>query len=37
MSDHKKKYVYFDDSLQVLGPIVVIGLLAVIFSLVFLG
>jgi hypothetical protein len=37
MSDHKKKYIYFDDTLQVLAPIVVIGLLTVIFGLVFFG
>ena len=37
MSDHKKKYVYFDDTLEVLAPIVVIGFLAIIFGLVFFG
>lgn len=37
MSEHKKKYVYFDSTLEVLAPIVVIGLLTVIFTLVFFG
>ncbi len=37
MSDKKKKYVYFDDTLEVLAPIVVVTLLSVILGFVFLG
>jgi len=37
MSDNKKKYIYFDNTLEVLAPIVVIVLLGAIFGFVFLG
>jgi uncharacterized membrane protein (DUF106 family) len=34
---HEKEHIYFDDTLEVLAPVVVVLLLAVIFGLVFFG
>ena len=37
MSDHKKKYIYFDDTLEVLAPVIVVVLIGAILGFVFLG
>jgi len=37
MSDHKKKYIYFDDTLEVLAPVLIVVLLCAVFGFVFFG
>jgi len=37
MSEHKKKYIYFDNTLEVLAPVLIVVLLSAIFGFVFFG